>query len=122
MDLYPLLLRLLGALWALAFIILVGFTLEQYFPAQREPPLHNSLFKLRVLLAFTAIGVALAFGMAPLMRMTVRMMGDGGSRLAFGASIWARAAQLLAGLLIFDFFLLLASPTAARVAGSMAGT
>jgi hypothetical protein len=42
MDLYPLLLRLLGALWGLAFIILVGFTLEQYFPAQREPPVHNS--------------------------------------------------------------------------------
>jgi sterol desaturase/sphingolipid hydroxylase (fatty acid hydroxylase superfamily) len=104
MDLYPLLLRLLGALWGLAFVILVGFTLEQYFPAQREPPLHNSLFKLRLLLAFTAIGIALAFGMAPLMRTTVRVMGDGESRLAFGASIWARAAQLLAGLLIFDFF------------------
>src|SRR5271170_1300782 len=104
MDLYPLLLRLLGALWGLAFIILVGFTLEQYFPAQREPPLHNSFFKIRVLLVFSAIGVALAFGMAPLLRTTVAITGDGASRLTFGASIWARAAQLLAGLLIFDFF------------------
>jgi sterol desaturase/sphingolipid hydroxylase (fatty acid hydroxylase superfamily) len=104
MDLYPLVIRLLGALWGLAFIILVGFTLEQYFPAEREQSLQVSLFKFRLLLIFSAISVVLGFGIAPFLRAAVTMMGASGSRLNFGVSFGARAAQLLAGLLIFDFF------------------
>jgi sterol desaturase/sphingolipid hydroxylase (fatty acid hydroxylase superfamily) len=104
MDLYPLLLRLLGSLWGLALIILVGFTLEQFIPAEREQSLRISLFKIRLLLVFTVIGVVLGSGITPFVGTAITMMGESGSRLNFGTSVWARAAQLLAGLLIFDFF------------------
>jgi len=104
MDIHLLLLKIVGSLWSLAAIILIGLVLEQCIPAEPGQPFRISLFKIRILVVFTVIGVFLGYEISLLVGKVVsRIQGDG-SGFTFGLSLEPRIVRVLAALLIFDFF------------------
>jgi len=104
MEIYPLLLKIVGSLWELAAIILVGLVLEQYIPAEPDQPFRISLFKIRILVVFTVIGVFLGNEIALLIGRVAAKLGGDGTGLGFGVDLQPRVARIVAGLMIFDFF------------------
>jgi sterol desaturase/sphingolipid hydroxylase (fatty acid hydroxylase superfamily) len=103
MDVDFLLAKVGGTLGGLAFIILVGLLLEQLVPAEQEQPFRVLLFKIRILVIFTIIGVFLGYETSLLIGKALSGI-EGGSGLTLGISLEPRIVRLLAALLVFDFF------------------
>ena len=99
-----LLIQIAKPLVYMAIAILIGLAFEQYLPAERDQPLLLSLFKIRILVTFTAIGVLLGSKLSPLTSTVISSLGGGSARLSFGTSLTARMAQQVAAVFVFDFF------------------
>src|SRR5215472_15708301 len=101
---FLLLMQIAKSLVYMAIAILIGLAFEQYLPAERDQPYLLSLFKIRILVTFTAIGVLLGSKLSPLMGTVISNLGGGAARLSFDASLTARVAQQVAAVFVFDFF------------------
>jgi sterol desaturase/sphingolipid hydroxylase (fatty acid hydroxylase superfamily) len=104
MDFYSLMAQMLRSVAGTVIVVSIGLAIEQYFPAERDQPFLVSLFKIRILVTFTAIGVLLGSQTSPFIGMVISNLGGCCVRLSFGESLTARVAQQLAAVLVFDFF------------------